>query len=92
MSAKITSLSGTEINDILLKVDWETWIYEPTLAPVELNFETPESNEATSLALQYIALNGTDSPPGYDAYLNYTSNLKLIFQDTLAANIDSLNL
>ena len=83
---------GEEINGILKSVDWETWIYEPTLAPVPLDFNTPESDQATQLALGYIALNGTGSPDGYESYLGYYSNLKVIFQDTLAANIDNVNL
>ena len=64
---------------ILQEVDWETWLYKPTLAPVDLDFSTPESDQSISLALQYIALNGTGSPPGYDAYLGYYSNLKIVF-------------
>ena len=51
----------------------------------------PESIEATNLALEYIALNGTGSPAGYSDYLGYYSNLKIVFQDTLAANIASVN-
>lgn len=73
-------------------MDWETWIYEPTLAPVDLDFSTPESDQATELALGYIALNGTGSPTNYTAYNSYYSNLKVVFHDTLETNIDRVNL
>ena len=43
VSTHLSGKSGDQINDILMKVDWETWIYEPTFAPVGLDFTTPES-------------------------------------------------
>ena len=92
VAAKLPDLTSHQINKILKEVDWDTWLYESALAPVELDFTTPESDQAVSLALEYIALNGTASPPGYDAYLDFYSNLKIVFQDTLAANIDQLNI
>ena len=79
VATMIGDKSGEEINSILKAVDWDTWILEPTLAPVPLDFNTPESDQATQLALGYIALNGTGSPDGYEAYLGYYSNLKVIF-------------
>ena len=87
----IPDKSSDDINRILKAVDWDTWVYEPTLAPEPLNFNTPNSDQATQLALGYIALNGTGSPENYTAYLGYYSNLKVIFQDALAANIDKVN-
>ena len=79
VATMMPSLSGDQINTILKTVDWETWIYAPTLAPVPLDFSTPKSNEATNLALGYIALNGGGSPAGYSDYLSYYSNLKIVF-------------
>ena len=40
----IPGLSGGQVNAILAAVDWESWMYEPTLAPVDLDFTTPESD------------------------------------------------
>ena len=79
VATMIPDKSSDDINRILKAVDWDTWVYEPTLAPEPLNFNTPNSDQATQLALGYIALNGTGSPENYTAYLGYYSNLKVIF-------------
>ena len=89
---KIPGLSGTEINEILALTDWDTWVYKPSLAPVDFDFSTPTSDQAVELALDYIALNGTTSPGGYRDYLGYFSLLKVVFHSTLLENIDSLNI
>lgn len=89
---KIPGLSGAQVNTILASVDWESWMYKSTLAPVKFDFTTPESDQATQLALGYIALNGTGSPANFTAYKDYYSNLKVVFHDTLETNIDKVNI
>jgi len=72
-----------EVNVILASINWEQWMFEGTLAPVELNFTTSEAVESANLALGFIALNGTGSPPGYEDYFTFYSNLKVVFHETL---------
>lgn len=81
-----------KINDVLAAVDWSTWIYATGGAPVPLNFDTVEADQATALALGYIALNGAGSPENNTAYFGYYSNLKVVFHNTLEANPDLVNL
>lgn len=89
---KIPNLTGEQVNEILASVDWSTWLYTPGLAPVPLDFTTPDSDEATQLALGYIALNGTGSPEGFADYFGWYSNLKVVFHDTLQNNIKDVNI
>lgn len=49
---------GADLNKILGSVNWEEWIYMAEGSPVPLDFTTDLSNEASKLALEYIALNG----------------------------------
>ena len=88
---KIPGLTGQQVNDILAAVDWSTWMYKTGLAPVPLDFSTPESDQSTALALAYISLNGTASPDNFDEYFTYYSNLKVVFHDTLQNNYDKVN-
>ena len=66
-------------------------MYKSSLAPVPLDFTTPESDQSANLALEYIKLNGTGSP-NYTDYFDYYSNLKVVFHDTLEGNIDRVNI
>jgi len=43
-----------DVNHILSTVDWDTWVYESTLAPVHFDFTTKASNESAALANSYI--------------------------------------
>ena len=88
----IPGLSAAEVNQILAAVDWQAWMYESTLAPEPLDFTTPESDQASQLALDYIALNGTASPANFSVYSTYYSNLKVVFHDTLETNLKDVNL
>lgn len=63
-------------------------MYETGLAPVPLDFNTPESDQSAALALEYISLNGTASPENFDVYNTYYSNLKVVFHDTLQTHYD----
>jgi hypothetical protein len=38
------NFNQTEVNTILAQVNWDAWIYEPGLPPVQLDFTTTESN------------------------------------------------
>ena len=55
------------------------------------DFTTPESDQATALALEYISLNGTASPANISEYFTYYSNLKVVFHDTLQNNYSQVN-
>lgn len=85
--------SQTETNSILARTNWNTWIYESKLPPAGLlNFDTPEAADAASLAYAYIALGGESSPANYKDYFDYYSNLKVIFYDTIQANMDKVSI
>ena len=77
------NFEGAEINEILSKVDWETWLYKSELAPVFLDFSTKLSDEAVSLANEYVSLGGKSSPEDSAQYFEFDSNLKTIFHTTL---------
>jgi leukotriene-A4 hydrolase len=80
-------LSAEGVNNILGVVDFELWVNNPGVAPVAPDFETTESLEAASLALEYISLGGESSPANKDDYLNWYSNLRVVFHTTLLDNI-----
>ena len=80
------------MNSILGAVEWNTWLYQPGLAPVELDFTTSGTDEATALAEAYIDLGGASSPPNYTDYNGWDSNLKVIFHDTLQNNYSQVDI
>lgn len=89
----MTGWEPYKINAVLAEVDWETWMYAVGGAPQgNLNFDTTSADEATKLALGFIDLQGTGSPENYTAYFGFYSNLKVVFHNTLEANIDSVTL
>ena len=88
---EIPGLSAEDVNKILGAMDWSTWMYQPGLPPVQLNFTTTESVESENLAYQYIMLNGTASPAQFVDYGSWYSNLQVVFHDTLQANTWALN-
>lgn len=71
--------------------NWNTWIFESSL-PAEgtLDFSTAEADEAAALALEYLALGGDASPARYRDYDAFYTNLKVIFYDTIQANMDQV--
>ena len=89
---KIPDLSAEEVNKILSSIDWETWMYVSGLPPVMADFTTPEGDQSANLALAYIALNGEGTPDNFAEYNTYYSNLKVMFHDTLEANMDQVNI
>lgn len=58
-------------------MDWEEWVKGPGLAPVPLDFTTPELFEAQNLANEYIEVGGT--PENYTEFNTWYSSLKVIF-------------
>ena len=88
----IPGLSAEQVNQVLSAMDWTAWIDEPGLPPVELNFTTPESIQAESLAIQYIDLRGEASPDGYREYHSWESLMKQVFHDTLERNYPEVTL
>lgn len=83
--------SPEEANALLAMTQWNKWIFESALwEKGQLDFSTPEASDAEELALAYIQLNGT--PPNYADYFSFYSNLKVIFYETLSANMDKFGL
>jgi len=88
---QIPGLSAEQVNEILAAMDWESWMFQPGLPPVQLDFSTPEATQSANLALAYISLNGTGSPENFAEYFGYYSNLKVVFHDTLQQHYDKVN-
>merc|ERR1719253_120098 len=90
---KKSGLDGVRSNEVLASVNWELWMFGIGTAPQgNLNFDTSQADLATELALEYISLNGTASPDSYLSYNDFYSNLKVVFHNTLEANIDSVTI
>ena len=49
------NLNYPNADEINGKIDWETWVYGPGLAPIHLNFTTEGLTDALNLVDQYIA-------------------------------------
>lgn len=75
---------------------WDTWIYEPGVAPVPLDFYTLEIERGQNLAREYVALaslGDTDSevsrafqsPVNFEQYFDYYGSQKLGFVQELRA-------
>ena len=47
-------------------MDWETWVRNPGLPPVTLDFSTFEGNQSSELADEYIRLKGEFSPNNHE--------------------------
>ena len=88
----IPEFDGAMVNEILGDINWSAWIYRASLAPEPLHFNTVQSDLAAHLAHEYIKLNGTESPRNFSAYSTFYSNLKVVFHDTLASQIDRVNI
>ena len=81
-----------------MAVDWSAWVYTPGLPPTTSlssvvlppDFTTTQSDESAQLALDYISGGGDSSPTGFEDYLSFNSNLKVVFHDTLEANYDDV--
>lgn len=84
--------SADETNRILAAVNWDAWIYQDGLPPVHLDFTTKASNASSDLADEYIKLGGKSSPADFEKFNDYYSNLKVIFLERLATQMDSLSL
>jgi hypothetical protein len=68
--------NATEAVTIKGKLDWETWVHSPGLAPVHLDFTTPALNESSDLADQYITLaGGATSPSNFEDFKGWYSSL-----------------
>lgn len=73
--------------------NFNTWIFESALPPEgTFDFSTPEGDDAEQLALDFIALAGASAPSNYADYDTFYSNLKVIFYDTIQANIDQVDI
>lgn len=71
--------------------NWNFWLFSSKLPPSgTFDFSTPEASEAAKLALEYLSLGGSASPAGYKDYFAFYSNLKVIFYDTIQANMDQV--
>jgi leukotriene-A4 hydrolase len=62
----IETYHNNRTNEILSDIIWSDWKYQAGFDPSNsLNYTTPSTVAAQNLALEYIALNGTGSPPNY---------------------------
>jgi len=75
--------------ELIVQTDWDTWVLEPGLAPVPLNFSTDAISQATQLAEEYLTLKGEDSPEEYAIYHDFIAWQQLAFVQTLANSEDT---
>lgn len=68
-------------------MDWDAWVKRPGLAPVALDFVTPELTLSISLANQYITLAGHGSPDKASDFKTFYSNLRVIFLNQLMSRL-----
>jgi leukotriene-A4 hydrolase len=78
-------------DSILGQIDFDAWMFNPGMPPVVPDFHTPEIDEAKQLALEYIKLDGKDSPKDYEKFNKYFSSLQCIFVQELINNMDSVS-
>ncbi|EAR84704.2 peptidase M1 family aminopeptidase (macronuclear) [Tetrahymena thermophila SB210] len=64
---------------LLSQIDWDTWINQPGMPPVNLKFQTDTIPLIKSLAQSYIDLQGKGSPANYKEFLDFSLNEKCIF-------------
>lgn len=75
------------VNEILSAIDYEQWIYEVGAEPTGMfSFDNSATNAAIALANAFVALNGSGSPAGANAYLSWPSNQKVVFVQSLLWN------
>lgn len=79
-----------DANNLLAKIDWNTWVKKPGLPPVILDFKTPEYEAAKKLADDYIAAGGNSSPSGFEKYKDWVEGLKSIFNQQLLDKVDKV--
>ncbi|KAL4509917.1 hypothetical protein ABPG72_010110 [Tetrahymena utriculariae] len=68
-----------DANKLLSQIDWDTWINQPGMPPVNLKFQTDTIPLIKSLAQSYIDLKGKESPTNYKEFLDFSLNEKCIF-------------
>jgi len=82
---------AAEATTIKGKMDWETWVKSPGLAPVFLDFTTPALNESSDLADQYITLAGASSPSNFEDFKGWYSSLQVIMLTQLNTRKEDVN-
>jgi hypothetical protein len=58
---------------------WDTWVFEPGVTPVELGIRTDAIAIAEGLAVSYVELDGTDSPPEFSEFFDYYFQQQVAF-------------
>lgn len=86
------NFSEDKADEIIAAMDWEAWVVAPGMPPVTLDFTTDSIIESQSLADQYISLAGASSPENSAEFLEYASNLKVVFLERLSAKADEVTL
>ena len=71
------------ISEAIGKVNWQQWIQQPGLAPVQLDFMTPEILNARNLADDYVSMQGDSSPQNFSDFHQLHTNLKEVFLQRL---------
>jgi len=84
--------NASQAQSILSRMDWDAWVHSPGLPPVQLDFTTPKLIESSSLADEYIELGGASSPDNYTHFMDYYSNLKVVFIERLNTRIAEVDL
>lgn len=81
--------NATEIIDLTLH---DVWVYEPGVAPTDLDFSTVELEATKNLADSFILLAGQSAPQNYTDYFNYWKSQKQSFVEGLDTDEVDANL
>jgi leukotriene-A4 hydrolase len=88
-TSKVKELfSASEADNILKKVDWDTWIYSPGLPPIKNDFSNKYQTEAESRVNDIF-----DQKPKDDfekVFVNWNTNVKLVFLGMIKQNLNKL--
>ena len=63
------------ISEAIGKVNWQQWIQQPGLAPIQLDFMTSEILNARNLADDYVSMQGDSSPQNFSDFHQLHTNL-----------------
>jgi leukotriene-A4 hydrolase len=75
--------NSTELIEMTM---WDVWIFEPGLAPVQIDVATTALDDAEALALEYLKLNASASPSTFLDFNDFYSSQKVAFIQKLATS------
>lgn len=81
-------------SEVLRKVDWNEWIWQPGMPPVDMSgyFRNEVLGEAERLASDFLSSEGETTPNNSEIFNKFDMNLKLLFLQYFIDRIDKVDL